>query len=251
MSFSRAFGAVLAASCLLFSASAHAEQWTRKSFLMPEGSFEITGDPARPAMLGINASRDSFGRPITVAPHFYWAPSDDLSLGISHEAGLCFNECEKVYNDAGFDLMYYLTGSNNFELDLHVGAPVHSFDPFFVGVQGGVIGRVNLGDITAFVFDPSLYVGFSNRSRGNREWLDLPFWFYFQATDTVVPFVGSGLSGPLDGFFGSFGVPLEGGVLFDVARDVDLGFAMRFGNLLGHGGSSDWRSLMFLARFRF
>ena len=57
---------------------------------------------------------------------------------------------------------------------------------------------VNLGSITALVFDPSLYVGFTNRRRfGNREGLDLPFWFYFQATDVVVPFVGSAVSGPL------------------------------------------------------
>lgn len=251
MSFKKASGAVLAAFCLLFSSSAWAEEWTHKSFLMPDGSFEITGDPARPAMLGINASRDSFAKPITVAPHFYWAVTDDLSIGISHRAGLCFNGCDKPYNDAGFDLMYFLTGSNKFELDLHAGAPIRSFSPFMLGVQGGVIGRVNIGSVTAFVFDPSLYVGFSNRRRGNREELDLPFWFYFQATDVVVPFVGSGLSGPLDGFFDGFSVPLEGGMLFDVARNVDVGFSMRFHNLMGRGGSADWRSLYFLGRFRF
>jgi len=177
--------------------------------------------------------------------------TDDLSIGISHRAGLCFNGCDKPYNDAGFDLMYFLTGSNKFELDLHAGVPIRSFSPFMLGVQGGVIGRVNIGDITALVFDPSLYVGFSNRRRGNREELDLPFWFYFQATDVVVPFVGSGLSGPLDGFFDAFAVPLEGGILFDVARNVDVGFSMRFHNLMGHGGSTDWRSLYFLGRFRF
>jgi len=251
MSFKKAFGAILAAFCLLFAAPAQAEEWTRKSFLMPKGSFEITGDPARPAMLGINASRNSFARPITVAPHFYWAVTDDLSIGISHRQGLCFNGCDKPYNDAGFDLMYYLTGSNKFELDLHAGAPIRSFSPFMIGVQGGVLGRVNIGSITAFVFDPSLYVGFSNRRRGNREGLDLPFWFYFQATDVVVPFVGSGLSGPLDGFFDGFAVPLEGGMLFDVARNVDVGFSMRFHNLMGRGGTGDARGLYFLGRFRF
>ncbi len=251
MSFRRAFGALLAAFCLCFSATAHAEPWTRKSFLMPEGSFEITGDPARPTLMDINLSRDSVGRPVTISPHFYWAPSDDLSLGISHETGLCLNECDKVYNDAGFDLMYYLTGSNRFELDLHVGLPVHSFDPLFVGARAGVIGRLNIGDITAFVFDPSLYIGFSNRDRGNREYLYLPVWFYFQATETVVPFVGTAVHGPLDGFGDAVQIPIEGGVLFNVTQNVDLGVGLRFGNLLGRGGSVDWRDLMFLARFRF
>ena len=251
MSFKRAFGAVLAGFCLLVHAPAHAEEWTKKSFLMPKGSFEITGDPARPAMLGINASRDAFGKPINVAPHFYWAVTDDLSLGISHGTGLCFNDCAKVYNDAGFDLMYFLAGSNRYEIDLHAGVPVRSFDPFMVGMQAGVIGRVNIGSVTALVFDPALYIGLSNRRLGNRQDLSLPFWFYFQATDVVVPFVGSGLGGPLDEFSKHFAMPLEGGVLFDVARDVDVGFSLRFHNLLGPDGSGDWRSLYFLGRFRF
>lgn len=251
MSFKEASAAVLAAFCLFFSASAHAEQWTRKSFLMPEGSFELTGDPARPAMLELNASPNSFAKPVHVAPHFYWAVTDDLSLGISHREGLCMNGCGKAYNDAGFDLMYYLTGSNKFELDLHAGVPIRSFEPFMMGVQGGVLGRVNIGSITAFVFDPSLYVGFTHRREGNRQDLNLPFWFYFQATDVVVPFVGSGAAGPFDGFFDHFAMPLEGGILFDVARDVDVGFSVRFHHLVGPDGNADARSLYFLGRFRF
>ena len=251
MSFRNAFGAILAVFCLFFSHPARAEEWTRKSFLMPKGSFELTGDPARPAMLEINASRDSFFKPVHVAPHFYWAVSDDLSIGISHREGLCLNQCQKPYNDAGFDLMYYLTGSNKFELDLHAGVPIRSFDPFVIGVQGGVLGRVNLGDITALVFDPAGYIGFSNRRLGNRQDLDLPFWFYFQATNVVVPFVGSGVGGPFDGFFDHFAMPLEAGILFDVARNVDVGFSLRFHHLVGPDGTVDQRSLYFLGRFRF
>jgi hypothetical protein len=251
MSFPRAFGALLAAFCLVCAVDAHAEEWTRKSFLLPEGSFEITGDPARPAMLGINASRNGFGEPITVAPHFYWGVTDDLSLGISHRDGLCLNGCDRVYNDAGFDLIYYLTGSNDFELDLHAGVPIRSFKPFEMGVEGGVLGKVNIGRITSFVFDPSVYIAFSNRDRGIGQELNLPFWFYFQATSVVVPFVGSGVQGPFEHYFDAFGMPLEGGMLFDVARDVDVGFSLRFHNLIGPNGSADWRTLYFLGRFRF
>jgi hypothetical protein len=251
MSFRTALAAVLAAFCLVLAPSARAEEWTRKSFLMPKGSFEITGDPARPAMLEINASRDSFGKPISVAPHFYWAVTDDLSLGISHRTGLCFNGCERAYNDAGFDLIYYLTGSNKFELDLHAGVPIRSFKPFEMGIEGGVLGKLNIGAITSFVFDPSVYFAFANRDRGVGQELNLPFWFYFQATDIVVPFVGSGVHGPLDDFGNHVALPLEGGVLFDVAQNVDVGFSMRFHNLVGPDGSGDWRSLYFLGRFRF
>ena len=103
MSFRKAVGAVLAAFCLFFAHEARAEEWTHKSFLMPKGSFEITGDPARPAMLGINASRNSFAKPITVAPHFYWAVTDDLSIGISHREGLCFDFYQQIGHKENFD----------------------------------------------------------------------------------------------------------------------------------------------------
>lgn len=243
---------ILLALVTLVTRAASAEEWNHKSFLMPEGSFELTGDPARPAMVGVNTSTDSFAEPITIAPHFYWAATDDLSLGISHQTGLCLNQCDKVYNDVGFDLMLYLAGSNSFELDLHAGAPISSLDPFVLGVQGGVIGRVNLGRVVALVFDPSLYVGFTRRDQGNREHLNLPFWFYFQATSVVVPFVGSAVAdGPLDGLYDQFALPFEAGVLFDVARDVDVGFSLRFDRLIGTDGSGNPRSAYFLGRFRF
>lgn len=131
--------------------------------------------------------------------------------------------------------------------------PVSSlYDPLIVGLRAGVIGRVNLGNVTALVFDPSIYVGFTHRQRfNNTQSLDLPFWFYFQATDVVVPFVGSAVSGPFDGFFDDFAMPLEGGILFDVARDVDIGFSVRFHRLVGSGGDADARGLYFLGRFRF
>ncbi len=251
MKIKAVLGAWLATLMLSLAQPAQAEQFTRKSFVMPKGSFELTGDPARPAMAGVGLSQGSFGKPIWLAPHFYWGVSDDVAIGISHQRGLCFNECGNAYNDAGFDLMLWLTGSETFELDLHAGVPISSFDPFVVGLQGGVLGRLNLGQITALVFDPSVYVGFSQRRAGNRESLLLPFWFYFQATESIVPFVGSGLLGSLDGFFGNFNVPLEGGVLFAASQDVDLGFALRFENLLGHGGSAEWRNLYLLGRFRF
>lgn len=249
MSF-RAIGAVLGL-CFLFAAPpAAAEPWTRKSFLMPEGSFEITGDPARPAMMQINASRNGFAKPVYIAPHFYWAASDDVSLGISHQRGLCLNECDPAYNDAGFDMMVYLGGSDRFEIDLHAGIPISSFDPFVVGVRAGVLGRVNIGSITALMFDPSLYVGVTRRREGNREFVNLPFWFYFQATDVVVPFVGSAIEEPLDEPFHDFAPPLEGGVLFDVTQHVDLGFSLRFHHLLGPDSDAAARGLYFLGRFR-
>jgi hypothetical protein len=105
--------------------------------------------------------------------------------------------------------------------------------------------------VTAFVFDPSVYVGLTERDTGNREQVVLPFWFYFQASDVVVPFVGAMFVGPLDGFGDHLDVPVEAGVIFEVTRNVDLGAYLRFHDLLGRDSSPDARELGMLARFRF
>ena len=253
--FARLFTLGLFSSALALSVAkpASAEEWTRRSYILPRGDFEITGEPARPRMVNINMSENSAFDPVTIAPHFYWGVSDTVTLGITHDRGICLGDAcgDKVYNDAGFGLLVGLGYGRTYEIDLHVEVPVQSFDPFVLGARVGVLGRVNLGAVTAFVFDPSLYFGMTRRDEGNREYLGLPFWFYFQATDVVVPFVGSGIQGPLDGFSDSFQIPLEGGIVFDVAQNVDVGFVLRFPNLAGKGNSADWRELGFIGRFRF
>lgn len=232
---------------------ASAETWTRRSYILPRGSFEITGEPARPRLVNINMSENSAFDPVTIAPHFYWGISEDVTLGVIHGRGLCLGDnCGgKPYNDIGFGLLVGLGEGPEYEIDLHVEVPIQSIDPFTLGTRVGVLGRVNLSDVTAFVFDPSLYFGITRRGQGNREYLGLPFWFYFQATETVVPFVGSGILGPLDGFGDAFQIPLEGGVVFTVAGNADVGFVLRFPNLAGRGNSADWRELGFVGRFQF
>ncbi len=249
----RLFGYALAlALAFLATRSAAAEEFTERSYILPHGSFEITGPPARPRMVDINLSKGSGLDPVTIAPHFYWGVSDIVTVGITHQRGLCLGDnCEHPYNDAGFGMLVGLAYGRKFELVLDTGVPVRSFDPFLLGVRAGVLGRVKFGRIVAFVFDPTLYVGLTNRDQGNREGVDLPFWFYFQATDVVVPFVGSAARGPLDGFGDHFEVPLEGGVVFSVAENVDVGFVLRFDNLAGKDATPDVRSLGFIGRFRF
>lgn len=235
---------------LTLSSGAFAQEYTRRSFLVQEGHFELTGEPSRPQMVRIDVSREGT-HPIFLSPHFYWGVTRDLTIGLTHREGICLKGCgDRHYLDNGFGLLYNLVRSPNFELDLNTGAQIRNFDPLFFGVKGGVIGRVNFSSV-AFVFDPSLYIGFSKRERGNREQLVLPVWFYFQATPVVVPFVGAMVVGPLDGFADHFSVPVEGGCMFTVSQSVDLGAYFRFNNLLGHGGSPDWRELGMLGRFKF
>ena len=40
-------------------------------------------------------------------------------------------------------------------------------------------------------------------------------------------------------------------MIASVNRNIDLGGVFRFRNLMGRGGSADWRELGFIGRFRF
>ena len=246
------FALVLSAT---LSRSASAQEYTRRSYVLPKSSVELTGDPARPMMASLNLSKNADLEPFHLPIHVYFGVTENLTLGITHDFGPCFN-CDKFYNDVGMGLLYSLIREPSFELDLHLTAPLfQQFDPeVHLSVRGGVLGRVNLGEVVALVFDPSLKVGITGRpdNRGaNREYLYLPAWFYFQANETIVPFVGTALHGPVEGFFDHVQIPLEGGMVFSVTRNIDLGFVLRFGNLFGEGGSFDWRELGFVGRFRF
>lgn len=258
---SRASRILLAVALLLALAprEATAEPFTRRSFVIPSGSVELTGMPARPVVLGLGVSDENTFEPFHAPLHLYLGVATDLMLGITHEVGPfypyggpCFN-CDRVYNDVGFSILFNLVRSAGFDLTLSFAAPQFTrFRPdVFVAVRGGVLGRANLGDTVALVFDPSLQMGLSNRSRGNGDYLWLPFWFYFQVTDSVAPFVGSGLGGGVEGFFSHMEIPLEGGVTVAVSQNVDLGGVLQFHNLFGDGGSFAWRQLGLLGRFRF
>jgi hypothetical protein len=242
--------ASLALGLALSAERASAQEYTRRSFLVTPGHVELTGEPARPQLLRIDVSRDG-DHPVFLAPHVYFGVTHDLTLGITHQEGFCITGCgNRVYRDAGFALLYNLVRAANFELDLNTGLQIRDFDPFTLGAKGGVLGRLNFGSV-GFVFDPSLYVGFNRRDQGNRQQLVLPFWFYFQASRVVVPFVGAMVVAPINYYNHGTSVPVEGGIVFSVSRDVDLGFYFRFTNLAGEGGSFDGRELGMLARFRF
>ena len=237
---------------------ARAQEWTRQSFLLPDGGFELTGTPARPELMRINMSKDSTFKPVEFPVNFFWGVSDKVMIGITHERGLRFNHgnpnprFRDTYNDVGFGSVIFLAGGRNFEVDLHAGLPFHRLSPDpFVGVQVGVLGRANIAEKAALVYDPSLYFGANRRSLGNGDELHAPIWFYFQPTRVVAPFVGTGVHGPLQNFGDHFAIPLEGGVLFTVAHGIHIGGMLQFPNAFGKNNTLDWRELSFLGQFRF
>lgn len=238
------------------SSSAFAEEFTRRSYTLPDGAFEITGEPARPKLLGVNLSRGAVAEPVYVAPHFYWGVSERLTLGVTHQRGLCLtgdqHGCGRVYDDVGFGLIAGIHRSEDVEIDFHLGVPISSFDPFTVGTRLGALMRWNFGRV-ALVLDPYLYFRITRRDDppGGPDAVAVPVWVYFQPTRRVAPFVGVELRAPLDGFPDHAVGAAEGGVIFEVTNDVDLGVVLRFDRPFGHRHSFHARELGMLARFRF
>ena len=240
---------------------AQAQEWTRQSFLLPKGGFEITGTPARPELVRFNLADNAALKPVEIPAHFYWGITDDVMIGITHERGLRLNTgpgpARKIYNDVGFGSVIYLASGRNYEVDLHLGVPFHQLSPdLLVGLQFGILGRANVGEHVALFYDPSVYVGVNRRNEGNGDYLNAPIWFYFQATEIVVPFVGTGVQGPIDRFGDFFSIPLEGGVLFTVARGIQIGGMLHFDNVAGREPDFaphrfDARTLGFIGQFRF
>jgi len=238
--------------------AAHAQEWTRQSFFLPHGGFELTGDPARPEFMNINMSKNSEFKPVNFPIDLLWGVTDDVLLGIAHETGPKFNtgqsgsKISKFYNDIGFRSYFFLAGGRNYEVALDTGIPLHQLDPnIWVGARIGVLGRANVAETVALVYDPTLYFGFNHRDDGNGDGISVPFFVYFQPTPTISPYVGTGVNGPLKHFGDYFGIPLEGGVLFNVGQGVNIGGMLRFPNALGKNNTLDWRELGFLAQFRF
>jgi hypothetical protein len=238
--------------------AAHAQEWTRQSFLLPKGGFELTGTPARPELVRFGMSRNSAFKPVELPVNLFWGVSDDVMLGVTHERGLRFNtgavnpKLRDTYNDVGFGSVFFLASGRNYEVDLHAGVPFRQLSPdLLVGVQVGILGRANIAERVALVYDPSVYVGLNRRRFGNGDELHAPIWFYFQPTPVVVPFVGTGVHGPLDRFGDFFAVPVEGGVLFTVGHGVHIGGMLAFPNALGRNNTLDWRELGFIGQFRF
>ena len=190
---------LIATAVLTSSAVARAQEapsYAHRSFLLRRGNFQISGDPARNQMVRVNASRgDTFGKPVGIAPHFYWGVSREVTLGITHDWGICLG-CDRIYNDAGMALLFGLVKVEGFELDLHLRAAAWSFDPFRMAVGGGVIGRYDLSPAVSLVFDPSLMIGLTHRGAT----LSIPAWFFFQPTPSSRPSWAPGFTGMSRGF---------------------------------------------------
>src|SRR3954465_5037652 len=143
----RRFGirvATISATLLTLAATAHAEVEAGSRNVpavsgQPMGKVAVRRGVQGPGglftarvLLLVNASKDNFGKPVSLAPDLYYSGSDTVQSGLLHpgpmgwqslpRSGLCLtgtsDGCPKVYNNVGFDFMYGPRG-DDFHLSLH------------------------------------------------------------------------------------------------------------------------------------
>jgi len=218
-------------------------------------------------LLLVNASKDNFGKPVSLAPDLFYSVSDTVQIGLLHTgpmgwqsrpgSGLCLtgtsDGCPKVYNNVGFDFMYGLL-FGDFHLSLHSSLFL-LFVPEPTGVMWtiGLTGKFHFTNAVALFFDPQVGVMLSHRDL-YKEQLFIPVELQFQVGAAASLKVLSGVSGQLSELGDTYQIPLGLGLVGNVSSHLDLGVRFSFDNLLGHAfpgiSRADARSIGLLLTFR-
>ncbi len=235
---------------------------TKRPLTLDAGMLEIRGNTFQ-----LNLSKNQVGEPFSLAPSLYYGVDKKLTLGITHATGFCLagedNGCPKLYNDFTFDALYGLMLRGSFQLAGHGGLAFPSLsDNFRMGLNVGLLGRINAGNL-AIVFDPRLYIGFTDRDLDSpeasafggaaygKEMLYIPVWVQFQVNTQTMIYAVSGINDRLDGFGDAYQIPIGAGALFAINNRLDFGAEFVFPNLAGKGDNkADARMLILRAALR-
>jgi hypothetical protein len=218
-------------------------------------------------LLLIDASKNSFGKPTSLAPDLFYSISDTVQIGLLHTgpmgwqttpgAGLCLtgksNGCPKVYNNVGLDFMYGLL-YGDFHLSLHSSLYLLRIsDPTWAMWTIGLAGKFHFTDEVALFFDPQIGIALNERAT-NKDQLFIPLELQIQASTAVSVKILSGVQGQLSALGDTVRSPLGLGVVGNINPHLDLGLRFSFDNLLGHqlAGTSraDERSIGLLLNIR-
>jgi hypothetical protein len=271
--------AALLSTLLTLGTAAHAEVETGSRHVpavsgQPMGKVAVRRGVQGPGglftarvLLLVNASKDNFGKPTSLAPDLFYSVSDTVQIGLLHTGpmgwqsrpgfGLCLtgtaNGCPKVYNNVGFDFMYGLL-FGDFHLSLHSSLFVLPIaDPTGVMWTIGLTGKFHFTDVVALYFDPQVGVILAHRD-AYKDQLFIPLELQFQLGAAVSLKVLSGVSGQLSALGDTFQVPLGLGVVGNVSSNIDIGLRFSFDNLLGHAfpgiSRTDIRSIGLLLTIR-
>jgi len=224
----RAMAAIAGVALMMLPAVAMADGEARTQLTMPKGEAFAR------ALLEINLSDGAAFEPVSVAPDLWYGLSDDLSLGLNHSSygatgfmggvgsGVCITGesggCANVYDGFGIVGRYHLK-SGAMTLAADGGLFVNSFDPFQLGIKAGVVGRWSKGKL-AVVFNPGLYIGFTERDSGNKETLFVPASVQYWAGKKVSVGLQSGIVLPFSATGDTWAMPLSLGVGYVVKDRV-------------------------------
>ncbi len=192
------------------------------------GMLELRGDT-----LAINLSDGAVADPMLIAPGIYYGVNNKLSVGITHQRGVCIGDsCAKTYNDITLDSLYGFMVKGSVQAALHVGFALPSLsDPLIGGLNLGILTRLGSGKL-ALVLDPHIYVGILERD-SLEEFIFVPARIQMQVNGQTNAFVSTGINGPLDGFGDAYTVPVGLGATFAVNNRLDFGAEFVFTNLGG------------------
>lgn len=248
------------------------EDFNARPLTLAKGMIEIRGD------VFINLSKDAAGEPISIAPDVYYGVSDQLSVGLTHNLGICVTGeeggCAKVYNDFGLDALYSFKRDAAMELAAHVGLRANTIDPFALALRAGVSVKYVTGKIGIYA-DPFLQFGITEREPeaadpgtivfANKEAIAIPVTVSYQATPKLNAFLRTGLSGfnvgtgfgvaPFEDLGDLYAIPLGVGALFAVSNKLDVGAMFNLPLLAGGTAweditGADARTLDILVNYR-
>ncbi len=215
-------------------------QLTKRPIVLASGMLEIAGETVR-----VNLSENAVADPISLAPSVYYGVNKKLSVGVTHNRGICVSgdACDKAYNELALLALYSVMGRGNFHLAGVGGLAIPSLsDPTAVGMNAGVSAKIMAGKV-ALVVTPVLYVGFTERD-ALEDNVVIPVSLQFQAHHQTAVTLDSGIAGSLSGFGDAYAVPVGLSALFSANGKLDFGASFRFTNLAGTDGDAKARELI-------
>jgi hypothetical protein len=200
----------------------------RLRMTLPEGRVLVQG------FIQMSLSSELVLKPVSLSPDVWYGLTEDLSIGLAHSSSgsggfyggsnnsLCLtgenNGCPEVYHNAALLGRYSLLDTG-VGLAAQGGLVVSNLDPLFLGVQLGVVGRWEMAPI-AVVFQPSIYLGISEREAGNTEALALPVAAMFDVMPELAVGLQTGVALRFDDIGNTWVVPVSLGGRYAIMPGV-------------------------------
>jgi hypothetical protein len=249
---------MIAAAALLFVSSAaraddppaaeYPVQVINRPFQLYQGMTQIS--------IGLNAnlSTGTAFQPIS--------PSISVGYGITHEFtltgsfGLCLNGgdfgCGSAAGSASVIGTYSIGKLGPVATALFAGVAFPAFSPDVeLGIPVGANFRFTpVPQVFSIVASPGFQFALTDRNTFQNDTFGVPFQFQYQASPHLELELGIAFNFGLDGAGTSLIAPVDVAATYAVTNLIDLGAQFTFGNLIGDGGSTDFRSLSLVFNYR-